>query len=590
MSGPARATRLVVPLLLAAASALPARAARADELKYEISGKIQSDLRFRLQSLSVGNYYDKVELPAGVERNQNLLSLKFKASYGKFAGVASADLYLNAVGSKLKGFEDLQKYNAVQPFTLEPQNLYVEGRDLFAKGLDIRIGNQVVLWGAADQFNPTNNINADDLRDPLLFGKQQPNFMLKLDYWVTKTFSISGVLVPVFKPALLPASAALGAADIQRMPFADDAFRHRVEGEFGYASQVGLYPPVVSSLKPVLPATTADNMQFAYRLAGTFADQDIALSYYLGRTDFPQPFSNHTKQVKKQQCDPQKPTSCVEGTLRTDTLLGYPRMHVFGLNMAGEVNPFKWISERIHGIGYRLEAALIVPKRADIRLTQEDLPALFYSAGEYDYDGDGKPGGPNAPAVVDSTPFLKWTVGLDYTFGQHVYVNAMWVHGLADEFGAGDWIHQGFTVRESGTGTSLKPASTSALAGCVLDHDGTKCAKETLLPRLGDYLILGADLKFLEDAGLLRVFTVWALSGVYTSEYDPVSLKRSLTHYSPFSKEGFSASIYPELSYNFGNGLEMAAGALILLGKSYTKFGDPAAGGSLAFMRAKYSF
>jgi hypothetical protein len=565
--------------------------AHADELKYEFSGKIQSDLRFRLQTLSVGNFFDKAELPAGVERNQNLFSLKFKASYGKFAGVASADVYLNAVGAKLKGFDDLQKYNAVQPFTLEPQNLYVEGKDLFAKGLDVRLGNQLVLWGAADQFNPTNNLNSDDVRDPLLFGKQQPNFMLKVDYWVTKTFSISGVLVPVFKPALLPASAALGAVDIQRMPFANDAFRHRVEGEFGFASSPsGLYPPVVNKLTPVLPDTTADNMQFAYRLAGTFADQDIALSYYLGRTDFPQPFSNHTRQVTKAQCDPQNPTSCIKGTLRTDTLLGYPRMHVFGLNMAGEVNPFKWISDRIHGIGYRLEAALIVPKKSTIRLTQEDLPALFYSAGEYDYDGDGKPGGPNQPTVVESTPFLKWTLGLDYTFGQHVYVNAMWVHGLADEYGAGDWIHQGYTVRESGTGTSLKPASDQTLGNCVTNHDGTKCAKETLLPRLGDYLVLGADFKFLDDAGLLRVFTVWALSGVYTTEYDPVNQKRTLTHLSPFSKDGFSASVYPELSYNFGNGLEMAGGALILLGKSYTKFGDPAAGGSLAFVRGRYSF
>jgi len=47
--------------------------------------------------------------------------------------------------------------------------------------------------------------------------------------------------------------------------------------------------------------------------------------------------------------------------------------------------------------------------------------------------------------------------------------------------------------------------------------------------------------------------------------------------------------LFPEFSYNFGNGLELGAGALVNLGKSYTKFGDPAAGGSLTFARARYT-
>ena len=38
----------------------------------------------------------------------------------------------------------------------------------------------------------------------------------------------------------------------------------------------------------------------------------------------------------------------------TDVLLTYPRMHVYGLNMSGEFNPFKRISEAIHGVGYRI--------------------------------------------------------------------------------------------------------------------------------------------------------------------------------------------------------------------------------------------
>ena len=299
-----------------------------------------------------------------------------------------------------------------------------------------------MLWGVGDQFNPTNNLNANDLRDPLLFGKQQPNFMVKADYWITRSFSASAVLVPIFRPALLPASSALGAADIQRMPFYDDTFRHLIESQFGYAASQG-YPTVVHSITPILPGPSASNMQFAYRLAGTIGEQDIALSYYYGRTDFPLPFSNHTSEADGTRCDPNAPTNCIKGVLNTDVLLSYPRMHVYGLNMSGEVNPFKWISDSIHGLGYRLEVALIVPQQTTIQLTQDALPALGEGSGEYMYQADqgvnAKGGSP--PVVVDSTPFPKWTLGLDYTFGAHVYANAQWVHGLVDEFGAGGWVH-----------------------------------------------------------------------------------------------------------------------------------------------------
>jgi len=65
---------------------------------------------------------------------------------------------------------------------------------------------------------------------------------------------------------------------------------------------------------------------------------------------------------------------------------------------------------------------------------------------------------------------------------------------------------------------------------------------------------------------------------------------RVVTTHSPFSKEGFSAVIYPDFNYNFGNGLELGLGALIQLGKEYTKFGDAAAGGSLIFTRGRFSF
>jgi len=72
--------------------------------------------------------------------------------------------------------------------------------------------------------------------------------------------------------------------------------------------------------------------------------------------------------------------------------------------------------------------------------------------------------------------------------------------------------------------------------------------------------------------------------------WDDEQGKRVQRKISPLSAEGFSMVIFPELDYNFGNGLELAAGALLQLGKPYTKFGSPETGGSTVFTRAKYSF
>ncbi|MEO5730796.1 MAG: hypothetical protein ABI134_12040, partial [Byssovorax sp.] len=178
---------------IAAFSLLAAFASEAradDELKLDWSGRIQSDLRFRLETKGIGDFYNRIELPAGVERNQNLFNLQLKSSFGRFKGVASVDFVLNGVTGKLDGLGDLSSYEKIQPYRFEPQALYIEAKDLVTKGLDLRIGHQVVSWGVADQFNPTNNLNADDLRDPLLFGRQQANFMVKADYWVTKSLSL----------------------------------------------------------------------------------------------------------------------------------------------------------------------------------------------------------------------------------------------------------------------------------------------------------------------------------------------------------------------------------------------------------------
>jgi hypothetical protein len=554
-----------------------------EDLQLDWGVRLQSDFRFRVNQVETGTGpWDHLSLSPGVARNQNLLNTRFDANYGMVSAKVDIDFVVTGYIEEVETLSDLSRREKLDTTRFDIHSLYLEAKDLAFDGLDLRVGQQLIMWGVGDQFNPTNNLNADDLEDPLYFGQQQGNFMVRLDYWMNDLWSHTAVLVPVFRPALLPRSGVLGAAQVQRYPFVDEDVRLRVAAEQAAARELGGLPTVVTSLKPQLPQASLENMQFSYRIAGQVADQDIALSYYRGRHDFPVPIANVTNQNNDVN-----PGLGINGLLETEVVLGYPQMHVYGLNMAGEVGWLEAISDVFNAVGYRIEAAFIVPERTNIRIINGaiDLGGIGTPAGEYDYDGDGVAGG-KAPAVVDDTPFAKWTLGVDYTFGEHVLLIAQWVHGLVDEFGAGDWISDGEAVRVS---ESVVDPGT-LLTDCVLQLDGSRCIREVTRPRIADYLVIGVDFSFLRKKALFRLFGILDLSGADEHVFDEARGERVTKHHSPFGEKGFGAIIYPEFDYNFGNGLELGAGALVQLGQDYGKFGDPAAGGSLVWTRAKYGF
>ncbi|MSP24020.1 MAG: hypothetical protein EXR75_02425 [Myxococcales bacterium] len=553
--------------------------------------KVQSDLRFRAAKVGAGPWFDRRELPAGVDRNENLFGARFAAEYGKLSARADLDFVLYGAARDVETFTDLTRREVVDPFRIDAHNLYVEMRDLFVRGLDLRVGQQLVEWGAADQFNPTNNLNADDLEDVLLFGDQQGNMMVRFDYWLNEDWSHQLVVVPVFRPALLPRSAALATGAVDRLPMVEESLRWRLHAETAAALDNPLASrnaTVVASVRPTLPDLSFENMQLGYRLAGTLFDQDVSLSYYLGRSDFPVAARQDVHQDRTRRCNPEDASDCIDSVLLTDVTLQYPRMHVFGLNVAGEIGTLKALSDKLfNAVGYRLEAALIVPKetRMEVQRGPVVIGPIDVPAGEYDYEGDGTAGGAR-PIVVTDTPFLKWTAGVDYTFSGTAYANLQWVHGFPDEFGAGDFFSSGVTVAEGGVTTD---PTTTAL-DCAFVLSGEKCAREVLRPRLGDYLVGGLMFHFMQQKLMLRLFTIFALNGVEESTYDQAAGKRIKVSHSMFTEKGFSAVIYPELNYNFGNGLDLGLGVLGQLGKTSTKFGDPAGGGSVVWTRTRFNF
>ncbi len=559
------------------------------KLKLEWNGRIQSDLRFRPSAVGVTPWYDGRGFSAGVERNQNLLSGSLSGSYGRVKMKVDANLYLYGYTRDVTGFSDLTRREKIDPYRIDIQNLYLEVEDLFVKHFDLRIGQQLVDWGVGDQFNPTNNLNADDIEDVLLFGKQQGNFMVKGTYWLNDEWFHEAVLVPVWKPAVLPRSAVLGLSRVDRIPVIEDQLRWKLITGNGVLLDNSLNsqnPTVVRDAVPDLPDTSFDNMQFGYRLAGTFLNQDVSLSYFRGRFDFPTPYKNVVTQDPTKRCNPNNANDCIDSTLMTDVHLMYPKMQVYGFNMTGEIGLLKWLNEKLfHSIGYRLEGALIVPQATTFAIQNGafSLAGFKTPAGEFDYDGDGKAGG-KLPLVTDARPFAKWTVGLDYTLNESAYVNAQWVRGMVDEFGSGDYVLGGSFIE------GKQVAQLQCLAGQFQNGCAAQFPHEYQRARIGDFLVAGLDWKALQQKLLLRMFTVIGLNGIHETFYDAAAGVRVAKNHSAFSSAGYTVVLYPSATYNFGGGLEMSLGVLAQLGQPWTKFGDPAAGGTMVWTRANFAF
>ena len=569
-------------MVAALVTLLLAGAASASDLRFEYSGYLQSDIRYRPTTVSVGTWHTPLTVDAGFNRNQNLLKNRLQIRGDGARLVMDTDFVLMGFSDQLDSTWALARRERNDPFRFEAHDLYMELWDFIVPGMDLRVGQQKIQWGVGDQFNPTNNLNSDDYEDPLLFGDQLGNMMVRLDYAPHPSVSLSAVAVPVFKPALLPDTGHIALGLTDRVPVDEGELRRKLVAEAALVNEALNIPTVVDSVTARLPDNTLDNMQWSLRAAFILGMHDVALSWYDGRFDFPVAVGNHTRYAEGAECNPNNSEDCIAGKLLTDATVAYPKMKVAGFNASGEINPWGWMGDAFKPFGYRLEFATIIPERQFITISNDELALPLYTqeAGEYDYGLNGK-----RPTTSPDGIFFKWALGLDYSIGRHVYVNAQWVHGMPDEFGAGDWLTGPGAVSRGATMTR----DADGNPGCDLfEREGETCINETMRARLGDYVVIGTDLTF--GSNMLRLFGIADLTPIVKTAWDEAKGQRTSKTYAWHTDQVRSFVFYPEFSHNFGSGFETGVGAVALFGKDWTKFGDPAGGGTQYFARARYSF
>lgn len=394
---------LCVPLWSSTASA---------EVDLTQSVEVQNDTRF-----DVGRLYElapdeedgvgsRLSTNGDPEFARNEASVRYKvrvAPVRQVRFVGDIELIWTNMSDRRLSLGELTERSFMDDWRLECDAAYIDLRDI-APGLDIRIGRQIVQFGSADMFNPTNLVNADDLEDRTVFREPIANEMIRIDYtylperydWLSEII-FTLIWVPIFQPSQLPGSAVLPLADPNaEIPVLEDGVREMI-GEQRSANSELLIDPVVHVDQPELSMA---NSQFAFRIQTRMINTDFSLSYYRGFDDIP----------VMSRADA---FATEEGMIGSNVTLIYPRMQAFGFDINGQIS-------FLDDMGFWIEGAVIFPERVGLAfdLSQVGFPISFHGTS------------------IEDRPFLKLTAGIDYSFNEHVMLIAQYVRGMINEFGA----------------------------------------------------------------------------------------------------------------------------------------------------------
>jgi hypothetical protein len=457
-----RPTSLCVATVAALALAGPASA----QVDFEYKGYVETDLRFSVPGKDMPGLDDEIRFI----RNEN--TARVTAGIGWGSGKAVGDLSVVFTGiDEVSVLGDLTNRQKVDPFRIESEALYIDVYDFIVPGVDLRIGRQIVKWGTADQFNPTNNLNAYDLEDPLKFGENVPNEMILLRYlfpisiWGEDTpildeVSLTFAVVPYFRPGLIPESGNLGFTEPSLFgQLVDSPTLHallRVQEVFSAQGGGLTYDVQVDS-----PELTLDNMQYGAKLRWILGGIELSVSYYNGFSTIPRaevitaenlPFDVDLDDIDG-LLDVVRSFDFSGVVIDTGVQLTYPRVHVIGADFATSL-------DFLGGVGLWGEFTWTLHDKL-YRLVQIGNNLVL----ELDEDAGG---------------FWKLATGVDYSITSWWYMNVQYLHGFVDEFGKND---------------------------------------------LDDYLVAGTDFKLFNELLLIRGFVLLNFQDLSTTLYPQITAR-----------------------------------------------------------------
>lgn len=335
----------------------------------KLGGYLQTDNRMRFKNEGEYSFHEyRLDLKTDAKPGENLYIY--------------SELWLRNIGfSEVNNSSDLSDKDKVSPWNLDIREAYADIYGFILKDMDIRIGRQRIAWGTADKLNPTDNLNSNDLEDIWDFGRHLGSDAIVLKYYAGN-FTITGVYIPFFTPAVLPS------------------------GNESSALSPGMTPPPGLAIRTISdPYINMPKNNFkegsipGIKIGTKIFDFDFSLSYIYSRDDLP------LMQIMQKVI--LSPTG-VPGEVDVSSELMYPRMHVAGVDTAGS----------LFNIGVWAECAVFFPEEV---YTITDLSEL---------------GLPEQNSVaLKKEPYAKYVVGADYNFKSGIYINFQYLHGFIHERG-----------------------------------------------------------------------------------------------------------------------------------------------------------
>jgi hypothetical protein len=293
-----------------------------------VGGSLSGDFR-----LTVGEQIDL----ANSTFNRGLLKIDLYAELDPNEKVhLFLDSWLTAAWDFPSAFDDVGSstdnpfdYEDLLPLEIILREAYADFYGFPHPSMDVRAGRQRIVWGTAEQISVIDNLNPSDLEDFWDFGRRLPSEALKIS-WYTRFFTLEGVYLPLFRPAVLPEQMLqqLQSAVPDLSPFVIDC---------------------------ALPGTDPwKNASLGTRLSVSLLGWDLALSYIYGRQDFSTPTRITVFAAADNEID-----------------ISYPRRHIAGLDLVGE----------LFGLGLWAEGALFFP---EYTVVTEMIPPLVGGISEAD--------------------------------------------------------------------------------------------------------------------------------------------------------------------------------------------------------------
>lgn len=322
--------------------------AEPDDQTFQINGYFQTDNSYRLEDDYQSYWYEY------------RLDLKAQAETGK-----KTRLYTDLWIRSFKYGEDDCNFDL--------REAYLDWYGFISEKADLRIGRQRIAWGVGDKLNPTDNLDPDDLENMWDFGRHLESDAVKIACY-PRDYIITGVVIPKFKPAVLPADDWVSWVEPPQLPLGTTLGNQ--------------------TTNKITPSNNLENTIYGIKIAKNFWGYDFSMSYIRGRDDLPV--------ARKVELTPGP------GGINITSELIYPKTDILGFDLSGAIG----------NVGVWAEAAIFYPEEV---ILVTDLTSLGMGLQE--------------SVALDDDPYVKYLIGMDYTFSNGQYLNVQYLHGFPYERG-----------------------------------------------------------------------------------------------------------------------------------------------------------